>query len=336
MFATVSYPLSMNRSIYFNSIEEKINLLAVRINSRGRLNILDFHLHSENFYADLLNELYRWNLSNLNSHQQNVEAIDLVDSTNKLFVQVSATNTKQKIESSLSKESLRNYEGYIFKFISIANDSDDLRKKTYDNPNNIRFDPKNDIIDKISILKFVSALDIDSQKSVCELVRKELGGEMDLLHLETNLATVIGILSKEDLAIIESNIEINSFEIGRKIAHNDLNIVVDDIRYYSSFYQKLENVYIDFDKQGRNKSVSVLRHIRKQYITICKKQINIRDGDAIFLQIAESIKDIILKSTNYKPIPVEELEHCISIAIVHAFIECKIFENPESYKYVTS
>ena len=280
--------------------------------------------------------MYGWKLINLNPHQQNVEAIDLADSTNKLFVQVSATNTKQKVESSLSKDILKKHEGYTFKFISIANDSDNLRTKTYDNPNNIKFDPKSDIIDKNSILKYVLALDIDSQKSVYELVRKELAVEIDLPHLETNLATVIGILSKENLAIIELNIETNSFEIERKIAHNDLRTVVDDISYYSSFYQKLENIYADFDKQGINKSVSVLQHIRKQYVTIYKKHQNQKDGDIIFLQIIDSIKNIILKSTNHQPIPVEELEHCVSIVVVHAFIECKIFENPKSYKHVTS
>lgn len=40
----------MNRSAYFDYIEEKINLLALRIESRGKLNILNLHLHNENFY----------------------------------------------------------------------------------------------------------------------------------------------------------------------------------------------------------------------------------------------------------------------------------------------
>lgn len=44
----------MNRSQYFNYIEEKLNTLATRIESRGKLNILDFHLHSEDFYLHFL------------------------------------------------------------------------------------------------------------------------------------------------------------------------------------------------------------------------------------------------------------------------------------------
>lgn len=86
----------MNRTMYFNYIEEKINVNAVRIESRGKLNILDLNQHSESFYNNFLNILYGWKLINLNEIKLNVEAIDLVDVDNKIIVQVSATATKQK------------------------------------------------------------------------------------------------------------------------------------------------------------------------------------------------------------------------------------------------
>jgi hypothetical protein len=47
--------------------------------------------------------LFGWELQNLNVVQQNAAGIDLVDTTNKIIVQVSATATKQKIESALAK-----------------------------------------------------------------------------------------------------------------------------------------------------------------------------------------------------------------------------------------
>jgi hypothetical protein len=143
----------MNRPDYFNVIEERLNLLALRIISRGRLNILDFHGHSENFYQYFLNEVYGWIITNENDNKQNVEAIDLIDHTNKFIIQVSATASKQKIESSLAKNSIKNYKGYTFKFVSIARDADDLRKDTFKNPHGIIFAPSTDIIDKNSILK---------------------------------------------------------------------------------------------------------------------------------------------------------------------------------------
>ena len=68
----------MNRANYFNAIEERLNLLALRISRRGKLNILDFHGLSENFYQHFLNELYKWDVKNENDKIQNVEAIDLI------------------------------------------------------------------------------------------------------------------------------------------------------------------------------------------------------------------------------------------------------------------
>jgi hypothetical protein len=325
---------NMNRNRLFDYIEEKISLLALRIESRGRLNQLDLHNQSENFYAYFLNRLYGWELKNLNPENQNVEAIDLIDHKNKYFIQVSATCTKEKIESSLDKESLKNHKNYTFKFISIAKNADTLRTKTYKNPHNITFDPASDIIDKYSILKYVNSLDIDKQKEVYVFVKKELGDiEIDLLYLESNLATVIGVLSKENLTI--SDLNNTSFNIEKKIAHNELKIMADDIRLYSSYYQKLERCYSVFDKEGQNKSISVLQHIRRTY-NQNRSKLKEADADDIFLQVVEDIKNEVLKSANHNPIPIEELGHCICIVVVHTFIECKIFENPENYKNATT
>lgn len=92
----------MNRNPYFNYIDEKLHVLARRIETRGKMNLLDIHVHSENFYLHFFNLLYGFKLENLNSKLQNVEAIDLIDHANQIIIQVSATCTKQKIESALA------------------------------------------------------------------------------------------------------------------------------------------------------------------------------------------------------------------------------------------
>lgn len=164
----------MNRANYFNVIEERINLLALRISKRGRLNILDLHGHSEYFYQYFMNEIYGWNVKNENDFRQNVEAIDLIDHTNKFVIQVSATATKPKIENSLSKDSIKEYIGYTFKFIAISKDADSLRKNTFKNPHNINFTPTSDIIDIDSIFSKIRGLHIDDQKRIYEFVKKRI------------------------------------------------------------------------------------------------------------------------------------------------------------------
>ena len=94
----------MSRQKYFNFIEEKLSILATRIEIRGGLNILDLNLHSENFYLHFLNLLFGWDLINCNKVQHNMAGIDLVDTRNNIVAQVSSTATRQKIESALSKD----------------------------------------------------------------------------------------------------------------------------------------------------------------------------------------------------------------------------------------
>lgn len=54
------------RPRYFNYIVSKLSALATEIELRGKLNFLDLHLHSENFYLFFFNELFGWHLQNMN------------------------------------------------------------------------------------------------------------------------------------------------------------------------------------------------------------------------------------------------------------------------------
>ena len=322
----------MNRPDYFNVIEERLNLLALRIISRGKLNILDFHGHSENFYQYFLNEVYGWKITNENDVRQNVEAIDLIDHTNIFVIQVSATATKQKIESSLSKDLIKKYVTYTFKFISIANDANDLRKKSFSNPHGIIFTPSTDIFDKNTILSKIRGLDINDQERIYKFVKKELIVEIDPMRLESNLAAVINILSKEDWDKTQPVAEINSFEIERKISHNNLNAAKAIIDDYTVHYGRVDKIYTEFDSQGSNKSNSVLSTIRQEY---AKAKSSLTD-DQLFFDVLSKVEGKVLNSSNYTTIPFDELELCINILVVDAFIRCKIFENPENYNYATT
>jgi hypothetical protein len=323
----------MNRIKYFNYIRRKLVALAAEIEISGKLNILDLHAHSENFYLNFFKELFGWDLKNANKIKSNVEAIDLIaDTPEKIVIQVSSTCSKEKIESALNKQLIKDHNNYCFKFISISKDASELRKKDYKNPHSITFNPLNDIYDVASILNCISALDIDCQKKIYEFIKKELGDEIDINKLDSNLATVINVLSKEKLEEIEQTPTVDSFEIDRKITFNNLDsakYIIDD---YSVHHNRLDKIYSEFDTSGENKSNSVLSNIRTEYI----KNIKIKNDDDLFFIIINNIQDKITQSPNLEQIPTEELELCVNILVVDAFIRCKIFKNPNNYKYATS
>lgn len=324
----------MNRTKYFNYIEEKLGTLAYRINLKGKLNILDLHNHSENFYVDLLNCIYGYDLSNANKIKQNVEAIDLIDTTNKYVLQVSATNTKTKVDGALSKPILKKYSGYTFKFVSISKECSDLRKEAFTLPAGIAFNPKDDIIDNKTLTDYILMKSIDDQKRVYELVRKELGSELDLVKLDSNLAVIINVLSKDNFNAQVSTVT-NSFEIDRKIDFNTLSTTRKMIEDHSVYYTKVDKKYSDFDTLGANKSVSVLMAIHKCYVEALTNNPH-ASSDTIFLNVIESVSNKVIDSANFSEIPLDELELCVSILVVDAFIRCKIFKNPENYQYATA
>ena len=74
----------MNRTEYFNYIEEKLNILSYRIKNRGKINLLDLNIHSETFFAELMNYLLGYSLKNINPIKQNMEGIDLIDEKNRI------------------------------------------------------------------------------------------------------------------------------------------------------------------------------------------------------------------------------------------------------------
>lgn len=322
----------MNRENLFNYIEEHLFVLAYRVEARGKLNLLDLHLHSENFYRDFLNLLYGWNLENLNKVNQNVEAIDLIDNANRIVIQVSSTNTKQKIESALGKDSMTNYKGWSFKFVSIARSATDLRTKNFTNPYGLNFSPTTDIIDIDSLVREIFALKTDKLQEIETFIRKELGNDTTSAVIESDLTRIITMLAQVDWSTFDKIKLDNDFQIDAKIDYNDLVKSKMVIKEYNIWQNTVRRIYSAFDAEGLNKSLFVLQKIRSFYLEHCY----ILKGDDLFNAVRNDLKTEIRKHASSGELTEESIDICSDIIVVDAFIRCKIFENPEGYSYVTA
>jgi hypothetical protein len=314
----------MNRPIYWNLCEERLSILCTRVELRGKLNILDFHLHAEDFYLNFLNVLFGYSLKNMNEITHNAEGIDLIDDINKLVLQVSSTASKAKVESALSKD-LNSFKDYRFNFVSISKDASDLRKLSFANFHGLAFDPKVDIHDVKSILSYIQHLDISKQRVIYDFLRKELQSDEDQSPVETNLAAVINILAKENFDNVKYFPIPKAFDVDRKLIFNNLvaaAIVVED---YKVQHHRIDRMYAIFDTAGQNKSTSVLNWLRQSYIKLSKQY----SGDDLFFQVVEHAVKTVQASANYDGIPLDELAMWINALAVDAFIRCRIFKNPE-------
>jgi hypothetical protein len=323
----------LNRQLCFNYIEERLNTLAYRIEIRGKLNLTDIHILSESFFADLFNLIFSYKLKDANIEKQNIASIDLIDDENKILVQVSAVNTKEKIESSLSKEILKDYKGYRFIFICISKDASNLRNRTFSNPFGMKFVPDKDIYDIPSLLRIIESQPAVKQKEIADFLKEELESDIPMEKIDSDLSLIITILSEENLDGNFDSPELDAYEIDRKIVFNKLQDV-SEIPDYKIYYDRLDEKYRECDAAGVNKRLSVYHTLRKIYKKLVHE--NKLSGYDIFYEIVEQAKHIIQGSKNYTLLPSDELDLCVSIVVVDAFIRCKIFENPEHYTYAAT
>lgn len=225
----------MNRSHIFQSCALLLGALCARVEMLGKLNILNLHVHCEDFYAELLNRLYSLQLKNMNAYVQNAEGVDLIDSTAKVLLQVSSTATMQKINSALGKD-LSEYKGHGFRFMSISKDASHLRKATYSNPHELTFNPAEHIYDVGSLLRIIQHLDLAKQREIYEFLRNELSEQgYERLMEESNLASVINIIAKENLDVSPDAMPVD-FNVDEKVALNGLEAAAGVIEDYKIFH----------------------------------------------------------------------------------------------------
>lgn len=93
----------MNRQDYQKSIINSLTWLSTQVSVNNKLNLTDINVHSENFYRDLLNLAFGYNLVNINIIDPNATAIDLGDEGSKLAIQVTSTSALTKTRHTVTK-----------------------------------------------------------------------------------------------------------------------------------------------------------------------------------------------------------------------------------------
>lgn len=320
---------TMNRNIYVTKIKTLIDILKVEIKDSGKLNLLDINVHVEDFFRDLLNLIYGWQLQDMNQRNLNAAGGDLWYDDDKIVIQVSSTTTKDKIQSSIDKLSAEQFAGYRFKFLRIDGDVIKLRKESYNTHNDIVFNPSEDIIDISTLLKDITHLDIDCLRRVYELCGKEIVPLDTPKVTETDLAIVVKALATNVKDWLKERRPIG-FDIDKKIDFNHLEGKRRLINDYKLYIGKLNAVYGEFVDNATDYSFIILQTLSDMY----SDYLGQFASNALFDKIVDNARELALKSKSAKDIPVDRVNVCINVIVVDAFIRCRIFEDPEGYSYV--
>ncbi|WP_299181966.1 SMEK domain-containing protein [uncultured Neptuniibacter sp.] len=107
----------MNRQELQKSIIKSLSWLSNEVSINNKLNLTDINVHSENFYRDLLNLAFDFELININIIDQNATAIDLGDEINSFAIQVTSTSkldkTKHTVEKFVEKKMYEQYDRLV-------------------------------------------------------------------------------------------------------------------------------------------------------------------------------------------------------------------------------
>ncbi len=93
----------MNRQEYIQQIIKSLSWLKAEVSACNSINFTDINVCSENFYRDLLNLAFGYELININIVEQNAAAIDLGDEKNSIAFQVTSTSKLEKTTHTVSK-----------------------------------------------------------------------------------------------------------------------------------------------------------------------------------------------------------------------------------------
>lgn len=105
----------MSREEIIRQIIKCFALLRYQLEYKQDLGDYSLNIYSENLFRDMLNIIFEYELENANFDDKNAPYIDLIDSKNKIAIQITSTKTKDKIDNTL--KILNNKPNYKVKIL---------------------------------------------------------------------------------------------------------------------------------------------------------------------------------------------------------------------------
>jgi len=183
----------LKREHLIKDITRHLTRLSADVEVLGTMHFFDLNIAAEHFFERLLNQVYGYNLVNLNHSQLNAAAIDLADQNIGLAVQVTSDRRSSKIQKTLDKF-VKHGLGTTYKSLKILLIG--KRTGTYSTvtiPSGVVFDGRTDVIDNKSLMQ-----DIEKKTTM------ELQAILALIESEISYAhTAISVLDKTDAEALE-------------------------------------------------------------------------------------------------------------------------------------
>lgn len=175
-----------NRDRYIKQINRSLNLLRLEIETLSKVNLTDYNIIAEDFYRDLL-KFYGFNLKNLNETKKNADSIDLVDTENKIAIQVTSRNDTTKIHETIEGFNNPEYDNYgRLIMLLIGKPKLNYPKTDFTKGNLFNFDKQLDIIDVADIIGKFKSYNAEQLEPIVNFLEKELDIKINTKKSKSN------------------------------------------------------------------------------------------------------------------------------------------------------
>jgi hypothetical protein len=193
-------PTAMRRQACQQKVIEYLTWLSSQVEESNKLDLTDVNKISEDFYCDLLNLVYGYQLVNINIDERNAAAIDLGDQVNRVAIQVTSTRSLAKTKTTVEKF-VEHKLGEAYDRLVILNI---VRKSQHRDEfivsGDFRLNTATDIWDKSNLIADINRLDIERLEAVVGFLSRELAvaGPSTIAKEVCTILELIECISDED------------------------------------------------------------------------------------------------------------------------------------------
>ena len=277
-------------------IRSQLAWIKSKVELDNQLGLYDINKLVENIFMHILNDVFDWNLHNANLIQENFPAIDLVDDTNKIVVQVTSTTATDKLRNTIEKfHKLEEYNDYQLKIFYIKNKPNFQKKSLEEFEKNGVY--KEGLIGIDDIVKTIQA-----NPTKCAILYKTIQSRFDAISFTFNI--------DDYFKNFEPHIQNDTSEKFRTYKDKFIGFIKSD--------KKILEVYA-VGGNGKSHLLKYLSSIETEYTPlIFTKQINIEE-DLKKLDLTKKYLFIFDDIDRFLEYPI--LETLLSYTITHTNIK---------------
>jgi hypothetical protein len=308
---------------YIKEAATYLAILADYTGTMSSLNLNDCSVVSENFFAQLLNVVYGYELKNINLISHNASVIDLYDSTNRISVQITSTKSLTKIKDCLQQflnKKLYNKYNQLFVYILTKKQQsyklDTVKESTFEFDRNIH------VIDKTDLLKKMMGLEPVVQKQVVDILKAgiKLPDNKELIvsnEVETIINLITLLSNNEKGKVFDEETEIDPDKKIKKRFKEDAVII--DNQYFNLCIEYMPTL----NSIEQNNDIDSVKHSKvSSYLKDCSTRLLIEnnyDGMKAF--------DILMNEVTklFHEMNISYDEMAIKFFLLKNLTECNVF-----------